>query len=387
VSAERSPAEGDEAAGRAVVHVLDYWRNLDTRYFHSILDQHSPDYEVAFCLLNEGANGPWMAGRFADRVTTLRARSLWHYPWAVVRLAARLRRRRAGLVHAHFFYPTVVAVTACRLAGVPVVYTRHHSDHNIRLNKRWHVKIDGWCGRLATRVIAVSAATKRLMVDVEGVPESRISVVLNGMDPPPLPTPDEIERVRAELVPEGTRACLMVARLHEEKGHRVLFEAIPHVVERIGPVVFLLAGEGPHRRMLEAQARAQRVADRVRFIGQRRDVPALITVADAVVLPSLAESFGYALVEAMSLGRPVVASDSGGIPEVVADGETGLLVPTGDAAGLGRALVRVLADRDLADRLGRNGPRRARLFSFDRMIRGYEDVYRQVWGATGRAGG
>ena len=289
MTAAASQAQQDRPHGRTVLHVLDYWRNLDTPYFRSILDQHSPAYDVTFCLLNEDADGRWTTGHFRDKVMTLRSRSPWQHPWAAVRLGARLRRRRVWLVHAHFFYPSLVAVVASRLAGVPVVYTRHHSDHNIRMNKGWHVRFDGWCGRLANRVIAVSAATKRLMVDVEGVSAAKISVVLNGMDPPRVPTADEVERVRAELAPGGTRICLMIARLHEEKGHRMLFEAIPDVVDRIGPVLFLLAGEGPHRRMLEAQARAQGVADHVHFIGQRRDVPALITVADAVVLPSLAE--------------------------------------------------------------------------------------------------
>jgi glycosyltransferase involved in cell wall biosynthesis len=387
VRGEAGQTQHGGAAERTVLHVLDYWRNLDTPYFRSILGRHSPTYDVAFCLLSERPHGSWGAGPFGDRIVTLGSRSPWHHPWAAVRLAAWLRRHRIGLVHAHFFYPTLVALTAAKLASVPMVYTRHHSDHNIRLNKPLHVRVDGWCGRLADRAIAVSEATKRLMVDVEGVAARQISVVLNGMDPPPSPTTDEMNGVRAELIPEGTRVCLMIARLHEEKGHRVLFEAIPFVVGRIGPVLCLLAGEGPHRETLEAEARALGVAECVRFLGQRRDVPALIAVADVVVLPSLAESFGYALVEAMSLGRPVVASDSGGIPEVVADEETGLIAAKGDAEALARALVRVLADRALADRLGNAGRRRAALFSFDRMIKGYEDVYRQVLGSADRTDG
>jgi glycosyltransferase involved in cell wall biosynthesis len=382
VRGEAGQTQAGGAAKRTVLHVLDYWRNLDTPYFRSILSRHSPTYDVAFCLLSERPHGAWEGRQFGDRVVTLGSRSPWHHPWAAMRLAVWLRRHRTGLVHAHFFYPTLAAVAAAKLAGVPIVYTRHHSDHNIRLKKPLHVKIDGWCGRLADRVLAVSVATKRLMVDVEGVPESKISVVLNGMDPPPPPTADEVERVRAELAPEGARICLMIGRLHEEKGHHVLFQAIPYVLDRIGKVLFVLAGDGPHRGRLEAQAEVLGISECIRFLGQRRDVPILIAGADIVILPSLAESFGYALVEAMSLGRPVVASDSGGIPEVVAHDETGLIVPKGDAEALGRALVRVLADRTLAERLGNAGRRRAGLFSFDRMIKGYEDVYRQVLGSA-----
>jgi glycosyltransferase involved in cell wall biosynthesis len=223
---------------RKVLHVLDYWRNLDARYFYAILERHSRAYDVAFCLLDEGPGGPWTGGRFGGHVVTLGARRRLQYPAATIRLAARLRRDGHSLVHAHFFYPTFVAILAGRLAGVPVVFTRHHSDHNIRLHKPWHVRIDGWCARAASQVIAVSWATKKLMVAVEHVPEDQVSVIHNGMDLLPPPSSQDIERVRAELAPGTSRICLMIARLHEEKGHRVLFEAIPGIVAR-GPCSLL----------------------------------------------------------------------------------------------------------------------------------------------------
>jgi len=213
------------------------------------------------------------------------------------------------------------------------------------------------------------------MVDLEGTPETRITVVYNGMEPLPVPDQESVIRLRRELILQDERVCLMIARLHEEKGFKVLFDAIPNVVSQVGNLVVLVAGEGPHRATLEAEAKQRGLEEVVRFLGQRNDIPELISLASVVVLPSLAESFGFVLLEAMSLDRPVVASTTGGIPEVVSDGETGLLVPPGDALSLADAMCRVLLKPDLAADFAAKGKQRAQLFTFDRMIRGYERLY------------
>jgi glycosyltransferase involved in cell wall biosynthesis len=170
----------------------------------------------------------------------------------------------------------------------------------------------------------------------------------------------------------------MIARLHEEKGHRFLFAAVPEILARVPGVTFLLVGEGPHQAELEAEVQARGLGPVVRFLGRRNDIPELIKLATVVVLPSLAESFGFVLAEAMSLGTPVVATRIGGIPEVVSDGETGLLVPPRDATLLADAICRVLDNQTWAKALGRAGKARAALFSVERMVRGYERVYERV---------
>jgi glycosyltransferase involved in cell wall biosynthesis len=278
-----------------------------------------------------------------------------------------------------------VGLLAARLARVPFVFTRHHSDHNLRLGKRWHVRVDGWCARHADRVIAVSESTRQVMLEAEGVPASRIDVVYNGMEPLATPSPERVAAVRRELSLDDERVCLMVARLHEEKGHRFLFEAIPSIREAAGPTTFLLAGNGPHQAELEADVSRRRLQGCVRFLGRRSDVAELYSLADVVVLPSLAESFGFALVEAMSLGRAVVAARTGGMCEIVQDGENGLLVPQANADALAHAASRVLSDAALAHRLGQAGQARAQQFSFEAMIRGYEAVYDRLPGSRGPA--
>jgi len=174
-----------------------------------------------------------------------------------------------------------------------------------------------------------------------------------------------------------------VARLHEEKGHRFLFDAIPAVRAQAGPVTFLLAGDGPIRAELEADVQARGLTDCVRFLGRRSDMSELYSLSTLVTLPSLAESFGFAVLEAMSLGKPVVAADTGGMPELLRDGEAGLVVPQADGAALGAGIIRILRNPEEARRMGEAGRRRAQDFTFERMIRGYEAVYERVCAGGG----
>lgn len=360
-----------------ICHLID--THQDTSFFRSIARQHDRE-RFPVMIGSIAPAGPLQEAMRGLGVPTfsLNATARWQYPAAIWRLVRLLRRERATVLHTHCFDPTCIGLVAARLAGVAFVFTRHHSDHHIRINKRWHTLIDSWCGRLADRVIAVSQVTRRIMIEIEHVPASQITVVYNGMESLPLPKPEDVESVKQELGLNGEPVCLMLGRLHEEKGHRYLFEALPEVRARVGTVKVLLAGDGPHQGELEAEVRARGLSDIVSFLGQRNDVPELIKLSSLVVLPSLAESFGYAVLEAMSLGKPVVAAATGGIPEVVAAGETGLLVPTADSQALASAMCQVLQDSALARSLGESGQKRAELFTFDRMITGYEAVYSQV---------
>jgi starch synthase len=322
-----------------VDHLVDF--NRDTPYFRAIARHHDRGrWPVRIGSLED--EGELQRAMRALDVPTfgLRARVGWGALPSAWRLARLLRRGQVGVLHAHCFYPTLTGLLAARMAGVPFVFTRHHSDHHLRLGKRWHTRLDSWCARRAAHVIAVSEATRRILVDTERGPPCRVSVVWNGMESLDEPSADEVLSLRASLGLAAEAAiCVTPARLHEEKGHLVLLRAAAEAV---------------------------------------RDVHALIALASVVVLPSLAESFGFAALEAMSLGRPVVASRAGGLPEVVSDGETGLLVDVGDAPALARALVALLRDPGRAAALGAAGRERARTFSCERMLRGYEAVYGRI---------
>jgi glycosyltransferase involved in cell wall biosynthesis len=221
------------------------------------------------------------------------------------------------------------------------------------------------------------------MTRIEGVPEDKVVVVHNGMNPVELPPAGRIETVRRELGLDGLPVILVLARLHEEKGHEVLIRALPEIMSRTGRLKVLLAGEGPHEKRLREQVRDRGLEGAVVFLGKRQDVPELLSVSSVVVLPSLAESFGFASLEAMSLGKPVVATRVGGSAEVIRDGITGLLVAPNDARELASAVYQVLEDPEWVSRASHNGPRRAKRFSVENMIGGYQAVYSDLLRANG----
>jgi glycosyltransferase involved in cell wall biosynthesis len=359
-------------------HLIDL--SVDTAYFRAVA-KHTDRGRFEPVIGSLAAPGTLQEAMLAGGISTFALGLSPRSPRAVLSLAALLRREHIDLLHAHCFLPTLWGLAAARLARVPFVFTRHHSDHHLRLGRRLPVALDSWCAKLSDRVIAVSEATRTILVETEGVPEPKVVVVHNGMDPLTPGSAEDIARLRSSLGLSTEQIVgLVPARLHEEKGHATLFEALPRVMARLGDMVLLLAGDGGGRQSLEAEAARLGVGDKVRFLGRRADIANLMLLADLVVVPSLAESFGFVALEAMSLGRPLVVSSAGGLPEIVLDGETGLVFPKGDASSLAEAVISLMSEPSRARRLGDAGVVRARLFSATRMVSGYEAVYEEVLG-------
>jgi glycosyltransferase involved in cell wall biosynthesis len=168
----------------------------------------------------------------------------------------------------------------------------------------------------------------------------------------------------------------MVANLRPEKGHDVLLDAAPHILAVHPEAEFVLAGHGPCRSALEAQAHACGVDRHVRFLGECRNVPDILADGDLFVLPSRTEAMPNAVIEAMAAGLPVVASAVGGIPEVIAHGHTGLLVPPDDPLALAASVAQLMNDPARAAALGRSARDFiSREFGFGRMVSRFEELY------------
>ena len=178
---------------------------------------------------------------------------------------------------------------------------------------------------------------------------------------------------------DSARLILVSARLAPIKQHRLLFDALDRLPASVLPVEVHLLGDGPLRSDLERRATRLREGVAVRFHGFRDDLPAVLPAADLVALSSRREGMPLALIEAMAAGVPVVATAVGGVPELVIQGKTGLLVPDGDSGSLAFALGRVLSDLQLARRLGIAGRRRAlERHGLDRVVREHAELYRRL---------
>jgi glycosyltransferase involved in cell wall biosynthesis len=243
-----------------------------------------------------------------------------------------------------------------------------------------------WLGRVALqrlrsceRVVAVSDFTRRHVIQHGGADPDRVKAVLNSI--PPFETAAEGSRaaVRNELgIGLDERVAGLVARFHESKGQRESVEAFSDCAERFPRSRLLLVGDGPLRAELEQRVASLGLSGRVIFTGNRRDVPALLSAMDIFVHPSYEDPCPLAVLEAQAAGLPVVAFADGGIPEIVANEESGLLSPTGDVRLLAANLSRLLSDPTAAQRLGAEGVQRVdRLFYAGRAGAAFVEAVRE----------
>ena len=287
-----------------------------------------------------------------------------------------------ALVHTNSTKMHLMAGAAARLQGVPVVW--HMRDLLPEPGAR------AWLRRAARmvrpEVIAISDA---VATQFEGL-HCTVHLVRNGIplerfEPGPAPA-----NLRAELgVPAGAPVACVVGRLTPWKGHQVLLRAWPGVRQRVPDAQLIVVGEvafwdESYGAELRARAEELGVADAVHWVGFREDVADVLRLSDLLVLPSIEEPFGRVVIEAMSVGLPVVATASGGVPEIVVEGETGLLVPPGEPGPLAEAIAALLSEPARARALGAAGHRRAREhFDVRRVARQVQAIYDAMLSAQG----
>jgi glycosyltransferase involved in cell wall biosynthesis len=293
----------------------------------------------------------------------------------IARMALLCRREKVRIVHAHDFYANVFAVPAAQAAGAHVVASRRDLGHWLSPLQR---RALGLACRAADCVIANATAVGELVIEAEGVAPGKLSVVPNGIDIAAFDARAAADPALPPVAPSARRIA-MVGSMHlPDKGHGDLLEAAALLRARGRRLQWLLISDGVLRSGLEERARALGLAEEVRFLGRRGDVPAILSRVDLVVHPSWAEGFPNVLLEAMCARRPVVATRVGGCPEVVSD-DTGRLVEPRQPSRLADAIDELLADPAGARELGRRGRRvvEAR-YSLDRMSDSVEDLYARL---------
>jgi glycosyltransferase involved in cell wall biosynthesis len=303
-------------------------------------------------------------------------------PWLAIRLARVVRAERPDVVHTHLVHADtygLVGATAARTRSV-------RSVHNTvpELARQPYRAASRLSGRLARRTIAISQHARRYVLDHRMAPPDRVRVVRYGID---------VERWGAdEAARRAARAGLAVApddvvigvasRMVAHKGHDVLLNAFARACRQAPHLRLVVAGDGALRPQLEARARP--LGDTVRFVGHLDPgrIEPFMHACDVLSFPSLAtfgEGFGLAALEASAAGRPVLASDVASLPEIVVDGETGVLVPGGDVTALAAALVALAEDPDSRTRMGEAGRARARdEFSIATMVDETIAVYEEA---------
>ncbi len=335
---------------------------------------------VVFCLDAIGELGEQLRAEGIDVVSLERKPGL---DLSVVsRMAAEMQRRGVQVVHAHQYTPFFYAALA-RLRTRPaprVIFTEHGRHYPDIVSARRRVLNRLFFDRLADRINAVCGFSADALSSNDGFRRERIDVIENGIDLPRYAAPADREALKRQLgLNPARRYVTIVARLHPVKDHQMLLEAFQRVTLGRPDVDLLLAGDGPLRDQLAAQAATLGIADRVLFFGVRSDVPDVLAASDVFALTSVTEAASLVLLEAMASRLPVVATDVGGNPELARDGIDGLLVPRGDSAATAKAIATLLDDPLRARVMGASGAARvAEVFRLERTIGRYYDLYAEL---------
>ncbi|MBI4786375.1 MAG: glycosyltransferase [Chloroflexi bacterium] len=258
-----------------------------------------------------------------------------------------VRAARPQIIHAHWWLPGgLVGALAALLTRTPLVITTHGTDIEMLRRTRWATPLARFTFSRARAITCGSTYLREQLLELGAADAARVSVV-------PMPVNSEFETQLANYELRITNSLLTVARLTKQKSIDTLIEAMAHLPDARLTII----GDGPERAALEEQTHDANLQDRVKFLGAlpQSELPNYYARCSGFVLPSIREGMGLVLAEALLCGAPVVAANSGGVTDIVKDGETGLLFPEGDAAALAAAISKLLNDPALAKRLAANG--------------------------------
>ena len=302
----------------------------------------------------------------------------------VIRLRRIMREYRIDIVQSTLFWADVVAAMAGKWARVPVILSWETVTHE---GNPYHGKMQRLLGyqfaaRRMDKIVAVSHEIKQSLIKHRGLPPDKIEVIHYGVDLQKFqPEPPDAEFRRSLGIRDGEIVLGIVARLEPVKGHTVFLDAFQMLAGDFPNTRVLFAGDGSERERLQAKVESLGLADRVHFLGIRRDVKRILNALDIFVLPSVAgEGLPNVILEAMACAKPVVATVVGGTPEAVRDGENGLLAPPRDAHRLKEKLAELLQDPDKIRAMGKRSRDIAeREFSLEMQIERFESLYEKLY--------
>ena len=342
------------------VHTLPVISGSGLNTFLSMKGQHEAGFDVELAC---APGGPLLGLVEKNGIAVHRLKYMvWalnpvHDLLAVPELCRLMRRSGYAVVHTHNSKAGFLGRLAARLAGVPVIVHTIHGFAFHDKEPRWKQALyralerlaAGWCDKLIliSQPLVEWAKKERI-----GKPSQMVKIY-SGVDLDAFRKPaDSIALRRSFGLSPDEVIVGEVAKLWEGKGHDVLMQAIASVASRCPKIRLMLIGEGALRSALEQSAKRLSIAERVIFTGFREDIPALTQLLDIAVLPSLFEGMGRAIIEAQAAGKAVIGSRVGGIPDLIEDGKTGLLVPAGNSEALARAIEQLYHDGELRTRMG-----------------------------------
>ncbi|HHT9112847.1 MAG TPA: glycosyltransferase family 4 protein [Candidatus Wunengus sp. YC65] len=305
--------------------------------------------------------------------------------YALLRLYFLILRGRYDIVHCHTSKGGFIGRLAARLANVKCIIYSPHGDifegYFGKIKTRFFIWLERFSARFTDKIITLTKSGIEPYIKAGIGQKSQFDYIYNGVDIESL-RKRKVDRIqkRQELGIENEYFLIVTAgRLVPVKGQTYLISALAQVITKIPNIRLVFLGDGELRGELSGQVKTLGLEKQVLFLGMRSDVPEIISCGDLFVLPSVNEGFGVVLLEAMVMKCPIVATNVGGVPEVVLDGETGILVPSGDPVQLAEGIVRLLRDRALAAQMAESGYQRLKTcFDIRETVAKTENLYREL---------
>ncbi len=341
------------------------------------LDKKRFEAEV-WCLEEGGAVAEEIARQGIP--TKILGLSSYHNPLNILKLALLIKETKPDILHIHGYFAGTFVRLANFIARVPVVFSHLHSTHYYYQKK--HLLTEKFLAKFTDRILCCSEAVKKWAQESEGIPAKQLVVVYNGIEVDRYQPNVEIGELRKRLHLTGEERIIgTVGRLEPVKNQTLLLEAASRVKEKVPNLKVILVGEGSLRASLLETAARLGLEEAVIFTGRTDQVARYLSLMEVFVLCSRLEGLAMVLLEAMAAGKPVISTRVGGIPEVIGDEVTGLLVPPGDAKALSEAIIYLLTHPEEAKRMGDEGRVLCQeKFSTETMVKRIEELYESALG-------
>ena len=305
-------------------------------------------------------------------------------PFNLIHILRYLRFHRPQLLHTQLEFADILGTVAAKILGIPCVSTVHTLDVFPEKKTAWGRMKLRWflLGTFCDRVIAVSEKTRLHYVQSGGLPRDKVITLYNGVDISRFKNMDATQTAKlkqALQLPLHGKIIITVAVLREPKGIQFMIRALPTIIEQCPDVHYLIVGDGVHRPALSDLVAALAIKNHVTFAGHRTDIPELLGCCDIFVLPTLKDALPTVVIEALAAEKPIIASDVGGVPEIIENGVNGLLVEPGDPSKLTEACLRLLKDTELTKHIILAGSETVqKRFNIDLQIEQLSRMYEEL---------
>ncbi len=345
--------------------VLNLIKNLDKERF-----------KVSMCALQGGILFE-ETKKLGIEVELLRSKPIFDIK-AVIRLTKLMKKQKIDIVHCHGFDSAYYGVLAAKLARIPVCIVTMHGRYWSEKKRR--ILVSKVTVKLADTVIAISNDLRKMLLRTLKLPDEKVITIYNGIGLRKFGIEENGRQKKRELgIGFNVPVIGIIANLRVVKGHIYFLKAASKVLKIFPDAKFILVGSGKLRKDLENLTRQLGIAKNILFLGQRRDIPSILNMLDVFALSSLSEEISLAILEAMAMRKPVVATNVGGNPEIITNSINGLLVPSKDEDALAQAIIKLLQNKELAMKIAQAAYETVReKFSLEVMMKKTENLYKEL---------